>query len=471
MSELWSLTATEIGAGLRAGDFTARAVAEATLARIDAVNGPINAVVERCDAQALAAAEAVDAALATGDPLGPLAGVPVTIKVNVDQAGMATTNGLQLQKDLVAAEDSPVVANLRKAGAMIVGRTNTPAFSLRWFTRNSLHGATRNPRNAALTPGGSSGGAAAATAAGIGVIGHGTDIAGSIRYPAYACGLHGLRPSLGRVPAVNFSGPDRHIGAQLMAVSGPIARSIPDLRLALEAMAAPDLRDPWYAPVSLQGPSVPRRVALCVAPDGMEVDPAVESALRDAADRLSRAGWIVEEQETPPLREAVRHQLTLWLAETRRGADEAIREENDPDSSLVYERLSAMTPAVDVNGLLDTLQARAGLSRAWRQFLGQWPVMLCPVSGQLPFKDHLDTESQSAFEGIVAAQMTQIGLPFMGLPGLTVSTGTVDGPHGKTPIGVQLVANQFREDLLLEAGEALVGATAVNYAAVDISAG
>ncbi len=167
----------------------------------------------------------------------------------------------------------------------------------------------------------------------------------------------------------------------------------------------------------------------------------------------------------------MRHQLTLWLAETRRGADEAIREENDPDSSLVYERLSAMTPAVDVNGLLDTLQARAGLSRAWRQFLGQWPVMLCPVSGQLPFKDHLDTESQSAFEGIVAAQMTQIGLPFMGLPGLTVSTGTVDGPHDKTPIGVQLVANQFREDLLLEAGEALVGATAVNYAAVDISAG
>ena len=133
-----------------------------------------------------------------------------------------------------------MVTNFRKSGAIIIGRTNTPAFSLRWFTRNQLHGHTLNPHNSSITPGGSSGGAASATAAGIGAIGHGTDIGGSIRYPAYACGLQGLRPTHGRFPAWNASSKDRHIGAQLMAVSGPLTRSILDLELATKVMCAPD---------------------------------------------------------------------------------------------------------------------------------------------------------------------------------------------------------------------------------------
>ncbi|TDE37885.1 amidase family protein [Antarcticimicrobium sediminis] len=455
MSDLWNLTASEITSQIHTGDITARAVTEAVLARIDTVNPPLNAVIARCDAEALAAADAVDAAHAAGQAPGLLAGVPITIKVNADQAGYATTNGLRTQKDLIATQDNPVVANLRKAGAVIVGRTNTPAFSLRWFTRNSLHGHTKNPRNPALTPGGSSGGAAAAVAAGMGPLAHGTDIAGSVRYPAYACGLHGLRPSLGRVPAYNFTGVDRHIGGQLMAVAGPIARSIADLRLGLEAMAAPDLRDAWYMPAPLRGPDAPRRAALCLAPDGMEVAPEIKTALRDAAARLEAAGWIVEEQDTPPLREAMMRQLTLWLAETRRAADAAIRTEDDPDANLVYERLSAFCPPVDVNGLLDTLQARSRLAREWRAFLSDWPVLLCPVSGELPFADQRDVGSQADFDAVVAAQMAQIGLPFMGLPSLSVATGTVTGPHGPTPVGVQLVANQFREDLLLDAGEVI----------------
>lgn len=461
MSELWTLTASEIAAQIRAGDITAREATEAVLGRIDVANGAVNAVIDRCDGEALAAADAVDAARAAGQALGPLAGVPVTIKVNMDQAGYATTNGLRLQKDLIAAQDNPVVANMRKAGAVIVGRTNTPAFSLRWFTRNSLHGHTKNPRNHALTPGGSSGGAASAVAAGMGPLAHGTDIAGSIRYPAYACGLHGLRPSLGRVPVFNFTGPDRHIGGQLMAVSGPIARSIADLRLGLEAMAQPDLRDPWYMPAPLRGPDMPRRAALCLAPDGMEVAPEIKDALRASAAKLEAAGWVVEEVETPPLREAMMHQLTLWLCETRRGGDEAIRKEDDPDANLVYERLSNFCPAVDVNGLLDTLQARSKLARQWRAFLSDYPVLLCPVSGELPFADQRDVGSQADFDAVVAAQMAQIGLPFMSLPGLTVTTGTVDGPHGPTPVGVQLVANQFREDLLLDAGEVIGETVAV----------
>jgi amidase len=231
--EIWQLTATELASSISKGEISAVDATQSHLSRMNEANQKINAVVEGCQGEALREAEQVDANLRKGLQLGPLAGVPVTVKVNVDQEGYATTNGLQLQKDLVAQKDNPVVNNLRKAGAIIIGRTNTPAFSLRWFTRNVIHGHTKNPLNPLVTPGGSSGGAAAAVASGIGAIGHGTDIAGSIRYPAYACGIHGLRPSLGRVAAHNFSGPDRFIGAQLMAVSGPLARSIEDLELGL----------------------------------------------------------------------------------------------------------------------------------------------------------------------------------------------------------------------------------------------
>ena len=135
--------------------------------------------------------------------------------------------------------NNPVVDNLRKAGAVILGRTNWPAFSYRWFTTNLIHGDTKNPRDAGITPGGSSGGAGAAVAAGIGHIAHGTDIAGSIRYPAYACGVHGLRPTIGRIAAFNAALPERPIGPQITAVSGPLARTIGDLRIALAAMSAP----------------------------------------------------------------------------------------------------------------------------------------------------------------------------------------------------------------------------------------
>jgi amidase len=184
-----ALTASALSSLIRTRQLSAEEATRATLARIDRLNPTLNAIVQRMDDQALASARSVDAQLSRGEDPGPLAGVPVTVKVNIDQQGQATTNGLRIQSDLVADQDSPPVANLRRAGAIIVGRTNTPAFSLRWFTRNSLHGATRNPAFPGLTPGGSSGGAASAVAAGLGPIGHGTDIAGSIRYPAYACAL------------------------------------------------------------------------------------------------------------------------------------------------------------------------------------------------------------------------------------------------------------------------------------------
>ena len=446
--DLFSLTATETADRIAKGDITARAVCEATLARMDAVNPAINAVVARDDKAALEAADAVDAARAAGKPLGPLAGVPVTTKENVDQKGFATTNGLRMQKDLIAKSDNPVVASLRGAGAVIVGRTNTPAFSLRWFTRNSLHGHTKNPHNAAITPGGSSGGAASATAAGIGAMGHGTDIGGSIRYPAYACGLQGIRPTLGRVAARNATAPDRHIGAQLMAVSGPHARSVADLRLTLGVMAQGHLEDPWHMPVPLTGGDYPKRAALCIAPEGLVVHEEVEKSLRAAADRLKDAGWEVEEVDCPPLREPARLQAQLWLAEMERGSKAAFAKEADPDAMHVLAEMQKLTPVPDLNEVLDALQSRLVFIREWQTFLNRYPVLICPVSAEPPFPDLLDLED---FPRVIEAQLTQVGLPLLGLPAMSVFTGFGKGEAGRAPLGAQLVGPRYREDILLDA--------------------
>src|SRR5882724_3709797 len=203
MEDLWRLSAADIAALIRSKQVSAKEAASAALALLDAVNPLINAVVDHRPADVLAQAGAIEAAIARHDDVCALAGVPVTVKVNIDQQGFATTNGLTSQRDVIARGNSPVIDNLRKAGAVILGRTNCPAFSYRWFTSNLVHGDTKNPRDPGITPGGSSGGAGAAVAAGIGHIAHGTDIAGSIRYPAYACGVHGLRPTVGRVAAFN----------------------------------------------------------------------------------------------------------------------------------------------------------------------------------------------------------------------------------------------------------------------------
>jgi amidase len=451
--EIWQVTATEIAAMVRGRVVSAREVAESHLARLASVNPVLNAVVQEMPDEALAAADAVDATLAQGEDAGPLAGVPVTIKVNVDQLGFATTNGLLLQKDLIAKADSPVVANLRRAGAVIVGRSNTPAFSVRWFTKNALHGHTRNPHDARITPGGSSGGAASAVASGICAIGHGTDIGGSVRYPAYACGLQGLRPTLGRVAAWNPSGPDRHIGAQLMAVSGPLARSIADIRLALGAMAANGAGDPWWVPVPVDLGDLPKRAALCVAPDGMNVAPEVQTALYRAAEVLRETGWSVEEVDCPSFSEPAKLNATLWMAEMGRVAS-LIRREGDAAAQFVVEQMQRRSAPVDMDGLLDALQTRTGLLRDWQVFLARFPVLLCPVSGELPFKDQDDITSPARFEAIMQAQLTQLGLPALGLPGLSVATGFVR----RSPVGVQLIADRFREDVLLHAGAVIEAA-------------
>ena len=447
--EIWQLTATELKQKIADGKISAREATESHLSRMSRLNDKLNAVVESCEAEALKEADAVDKKRQKGDELGALAGVPVTVKVNVDQKGYATTNGLQLQKDLIAKTDNPVVNNLRRAEAIIIGRTNTPAFSLRWFTRNTIHGHTKNPLNPLVTPGGSSGGAAAAVAAGIGTIGHGTDIAGSIRYPAYACGIHGLRPSLGRVAAHNFSGPDRFIGAQLMAVSGPLARSIEDLELGLEVMANHDYRDPWSMGMPLKGEPYAKRFAFCDSPEGIKVDPRIKQSLGEARNKLEEAGWEADEVKLPPLRSAMETQLILWVAEMYKSSGQLVAEENDPDATLIYDRLRKISKYINSDQIMFALQERANLTRQWRKFLFDYPLLLCPVSCSLPFDDLQDIRSEEDFEQIIEHQILQIGLPFMGLPGLTVTINR----NEDRPVGVQLVASHFREDILLNAAK------------------
>lgn len=455
--ELWRLSATRLAALIAQRKLSATEVARDALARLDAVNPRLNAVVDHRPDAVLQRAAEVDAALARGEAVGPLAGVPVTVKVNTDQAGFATTNGVTLQKDLVAQTNSPVADNLLRAGAVLLGRTNTPAFSYRWFTDNRLHGRTRNPRNAALTPGGSSGGAASAVAAGIGALAHGTDIAGSIRYPAYACGVHGLRPSLGRVPAWNASGPERAIGPQITAVSGPIARQVNDLRLGLAAMAQPDPRDAWHMPVPLVGAPVPRLAALCVRPDGMDTAPEVESALREAAARLRDAGWTVDEVDAlPPLKAAVADQVTLWMGDGYATQLATAEREGDAGALAALRGQFELVGEVKAEQVLAVLSRRATVARAWQRFLAErYPLVLLPASGELPFEVDADLQGPQRYARVWAAQTTMIALPFVGLPGLVVSTGLAEGPHGIAPVGVQLTAARFREDVLLEAGEAI----------------
>lgn len=452
MQDLWRLSAADLAALVRSRKVSAKEAATSALSRLDAVNPKLNAVVDHRPEQVLKEAASVDAAIARGEDPGPLAGVPVTIKVNVDQEGFATTNGLKIQRDLVAAGNTPVVDNLRKAGAVMLGRTNCPAFSYRWFTTNLVHGDTKNPRDASLTPGGSSGGAGAAVAAGIGHIAHGTDIAGSIRYPAYACGVHGLRPTMGRIPAFNAALPERPIGPQITAVSGPLARTVGDIRLALEAMSARDVRDPWWVPAPLEGPAVPKRAALCLNPDGLDTAPEVKAALSDAGKRLERAGWIVELIEnTPPMREAADWQTKLWLGDGYEAQLEAAEREGDPAALACLRGNRSKVVPFDQADYAKALTRRATLTRQWLQFLEKFAVVLTPVSGELPFPDGLDVRDDASFARVWRAQLPQIAIPFMGLPALAVSTGLV----GRVPVGVQVVSSRYREDLCLLAGEAI----------------
>jgi amidase len=452
---LWALDAVELAEMIRRRQVSCREAVTAALGRLDAVNGKINAVVRPLHQQALAEAAAADEALARGAAVGPLHGVPITIKVNVDQAGCPTDNGVVAFKELMATRDNPVVANLRRAGGIVVGRTNAPAFSMRWFTSNTLHGETRNPWDASRTPGGSSGGAAAATATGIGAIGHGNDIAGSVRYPAYCCGLVGLRVSYGRVPSYNFSAPAaRPISAQLMAVQGPLTRRVRDARLALAAMAGTDPHDPRCVAMPLEGPASARpiRVALVTDPAGRGgVAPAVADSVRRAGRWLAEAGYAVEEVEPPELGAVADLWATIAMDDTIAALEPAVAQFGDDGIKRALGFWRALHPARDARHVLDGLIRRDHFLRLWEVFLAERPLVVTPVSNEPAFPVDLDLVDAETTRRLMAAQIMQLAVPVLGLPAVSVPTGVADG----VPMGVQITAGRFREDLCLDAAAAI----------------
>jgi len=410
--------------------------------------------------KALAAADLADAALRRGKVLGPLHGLPVTIKDNVDQAGEVRTDGVVAYKDQQTQEDSPVVANWRKAGAVILGRTNTPAFSSRWDTDNDLFGRTWNPWSRRRTAGGSSGGAAAGLACGIGVLAHGNDLGGSIRYPAYCCGVAGIRPTMGRVPSCNPSlTQESPLVAQLIAVNGLLARRVADLRLGLGPLAEGDARDPNWVPAPLVGPPPvrPIRVALVTKAPGLFVHPAIEESLRTAAGALSSAGYEVEEVETPSIEAAAALWARLGAADSRNLGWPTMEKLADEGVRRVNSLFMQASPELDLPGYQRALAEVRAHRRAWGLFLERYPIVLGPNSGDLAFEIGFDSRDHEAMRHQLQMQALMVAVNLLGLPAVAVPTGTVpaaDAPLG-LPLGVQVIAGRFREDLALDAAEAI----------------
>jgi amidase len=468
--ELWRLGAVELAARIRARQVSAREAATSVLTRIAEVNPRINALPEVMADEALAAADAADRALAAGLAPGALHGVPVTIKVNVDTAGHATTDGIVAAKDNIAKTDSPLVAHLRGAGAVIVGRSNTPAFSLRWFTDNDLHGRTLNPFDPSVTPGGSSGGAAAAVAMGMGPIAHGNDYGGSIRHPAWACGVVGLRTTPGRVPSYKASAPNRVITNQMMSVQGPLTRSVRDARLALQVMSQGSPFDPQWTPAPLEYPAPNRRLRVAVFKRhaAYDADTSVVAAIDQAAQWLAAAGCEVEEVEPPHFEEGAHLWRQLVMDDMRRGGLPAVEAMGDAGvRSALRGYLSGLAP-LDANALMEAQQRRFSICRDWAVLLetdaGGHDVLLMPVSWQRQFAIDADVGEPERVHRLLAAQSPLLGTAMMGLPGLAVPTGM----SGGLPTGVQIVATRFREDRCLAVGE-LVEAAA-RFSALDLLA-
>lgn len=456
MSEvLWHLGASELAAKIRAKEASSREVVEAHLRRIEAVNSRVNAVTVTLGESALEQADAADRSLAAGDAIGPLHGVPMTVKENLDLVGSATTDGVPAFRDRLPSADSPHIAELRAAGAIPLGRTNMPDFGSRWHTDNELRGATLNPWAADHTPGGSSGGDAAALACGMTPLGMGNDIAGSLRWPSQCCGTTALKPSFGRVAwASQQETPSpMSLAVQLLAVNGPMARHVRDLRLAFAHMCAPCSSDPWQVPAPLEGPPLrsPIRVALLGAQAGGAVHPDVADAVRRAADQLEDAGYAVEERELPSFQRATEIYLQIMQ---RFGVPDldgpAFGGLGSKDFESFMEALNPAWEAAAGEESPDLFAERQAIGRAWGELQDEVPLLLAPVATVPAFRVGADLDPAGS-EAWIQSIRTIVVVNVLGLPSVALPTHEAGGlPHG-----VQIIGPRFREDLCLDAAEAV----------------
>jgi Asp-tRNA(Asn)/Glu-tRNA(Gln) amidotransferase A subunit family amidase len=449
--------------GVRAREISPVELVEAHIARIEKVNPKLNAFVHKDFARAREQARAAEAAATAGEKahaLGPLHGVPITIKSSIDVAGFPCECGSRLRKGYIADRDAPLVTRLRAAGAIILGNTNVPEFLMAYETDNLLYGRTNSPWDPERTPGGSSGGEAAAIASGCSAGGVGSDGGGSIRVPAHYSGICGLKPTPGRIPSTGHfpgsAGPFVNIG-----VVGPLARYVRDVQALFEVIAGPDVGDPASAPVPLRQWSDAEirthRVAYFEDDGATPVTSETAAAVRTAAESLRQQGFRIERWRPENLDRA----WNLWWTLFGRGIQMAfspLQKGRDADLSPVYADFCArvaVEPPLNVEELLDTLLERDVLRNRFLAKMEEFPILLCPVCA-IPAFRHRERKwtVQGREVDYLKAMSYSQWFNLLGNPAAVVSVGR--SPEG-LPIGVQVVGRPWEEEVVLAVAAKIEG--------------
>jgi amidase len=442
MDNLIYASATEIARAIRKREVSSVEVVEAHLRRISDVNPRLNAVVQLTAETAMEQARLADAALARGEVRGPFHGVPMTIKDSFDAAGVVTTWGTPGRAHAIPDRDATIVARLKNAGAILLGKTNTPEFTLGHETDNSIYGRTNNPYNLQRSSGGSSGGAAAIVAAGGAPFDIGTDTGGSIRNPAHFCGLAGIKPTSGRVPRTGHAIPPGGLLDSLTQV-GPLARKVEDLMPILSLIAGPDDHDPFISPVPLAGP---KAVVLAGLKGTFHTDNGIQTptlsivaAVRQAVAALSTVGIEFEEKRPPGIEETIELMPALFRgwdggAMVRLLLARAGTAEND---SSLGTYLAAKTASPDE--LVHLIDRWDQFRMRMLAFFQGHDLIISPVNAYEAIPHGTIKELYPGFSYAMTYNLT-------GWPGATVRVGT--SPEG-LPIGVQIVAHPWREDVAL----------------------
>jgi amidase len=463
MSNIIFVTAHELATRIRHRQVSVTEVLEAHLARITQYNPPLNAIITLDEERARTRAKEADTALARGEVWGPLHGVPITIKDAIETAGLRTTGGFPPLAEYVPSRDAPVVARLRAAGAIILGKTNLSVLSADYRADNPIFGRTNNPWDLGRTPGGSTGGGAAALVAGLTPLEIGSDIAGSVRNPAHYCGVYGLKSTEHRVPLTGHipEPPGMPRGVRHLNTIGPLARSVEDLTLALRLIAGPDGCQWEVPPVPLDEaadrPLSVTRLAWTDDFGGVPVTNDTRVALATLAEELRRRGYQIERQ-TPEGFDFTAAWETfgeILLAERAATAPERAAErvaalDARPDSTVAMFRGMARGASATMQQYTESLTKRDALITALEQFLARWDAFLCPVTvgpaiEHCPFGTPVDVDGQQVpylVAGIAyTCPFNLTGHPVVVLP-LTRSAAGL-------PIGLQVIGRRWGEMQLL----------------------
>lgn len=442
MDELIAQPLSAIAAAIKSKQITSVDLVKTFLDRIDAVNPELNAVVTLNTDNALKYAAKADADLANGEIHGPLHGVPMTIKDSLDTRDVVTTWGTTGRKEFLPGRDATVVGRLRDAGAILLGKTNTPEFTLAFQTDNLLFGTTKNPYDLSRTPGGSSGGGAALIAAGATLFDVGTDTGGSIRLPSHFSGITGIKPTTGRVPCTGNALPSSGLIARL-SQPGPMARCVADLELLLGLMSGPDLLDPNTVSMPFASSKDVDLAQLRFAyhtENGIKVpEPAIVSAVQNAAELLGTNGHLISEARPSGI-EMTNLILSRLFAADGGEMVEALLEDcrTSEPSPGIAAMLEPGRPTFSQQEFARIIELWDNFRSSMLSFFADFDVLLCPVNGRtaIPLGEE---EDMANYTYTSAFNLT-------GWPAAVVRAGT---DASGLPIGIQIVAAPFREDRCL----------------------